>query len=387
MINSLPTLLDAEKSRPKGGLKLLTLANREPSEKLPILISANDIRELVQYLKRRSPGVIVTEELDRARKRLFEENKLAAYQVLGITEIEDRLLKLSPAGWNLAKQLEPETQMFRYLLRRTPPYWTAVKWICKKNLDVLTSTDLLAFWEEFHAEAIDPGNIESMKGAAVSFFSLCQAAQLGFVWLGKRGHTTRLYVDHQELTKFIEFGSQATNSCAAQEAISDSDGVSFGDLEVVAATPWQIRVPLRVLLIESENEKLNDLIRRTLEIAQVESVSIDREQSGKGSLANNLHNYAHEYNALLLMLDEDAFSDDDTGEGRIKQRILMDIGAALVLFQFRVIVLGDRQFSPPEDIHDLIYYQFDKDTLAWDIGLRLINTIEQFKNEIRQSLS
>jgi len=185
-------------------LKLLTLPDKQmPRARLPVSTSAADIRDFVHYLRRKSAGVVAVEELDRARRRLFDERRLQTYRSLGITEEDDGVLTLTPRGWELARRLEPEIEGFRELLHRVPPYLAAIKWMHERNLEVVTSTDLLVFWSEVYDldEKHDP---EAMRGAVTSFFSLCEAAEVGTLTLGKRGHTTRLRVDHEELTRFVE---------------------------------------------------------------------------------------------------------------------------------------------------------------------------------------
>ena len=200
MRNTYATSL-GDQTQPNGFLKLLTLADNEKhGATLPSLTSANDIRDFVRYLKRKSTGVVAAEELDRSRRRLFEERKLQAYRSLGITEEDDGLLMLSPLGWELARRLEPETEGFRQLLSHIPAYLAALKWMYERNLEVVTSTDLLVFWRS--SDEIEQYDSEVMRGAAISFFSLCEAAELGTLTLGKRGHMTRLRVDHEELTRF-----------------------------------------------------------------------------------------------------------------------------------------------------------------------------------------
>ena len=183
-------------------LKLLTSPDKHIQRaRLPISTSAADIRDFVQYLRRKPPGVVAAEELDRARRRLFDDRRLQTYRSLGITDEDDGLLTLTPLGWELARRLEPEIDGFRQLLNGVPAYLSAVKWMHERNLEVVTSTDLLAFWSALYDldEKHDP---EAMRGAVISFFSLCEAAELGTLTLGKRGHTTRLRVDHDALTEF-----------------------------------------------------------------------------------------------------------------------------------------------------------------------------------------
>ncbi|MDX6385393.1 MAG: hypothetical protein QOK48_2966 [Blastocatellia bacterium] len=65
----------------------------------------------------------------------------------------------------------------------------------------------------------------------------------------------------------------------------------------------------------------------------------------------------------------------------------MEIGAAHVLYDGRVILLADRKFQTPNGIQDLIYYEFQNDSLDWEVGLQLIRVVEDFKNGVRQSIA
>jgi hypothetical protein len=52
-----------------------------------------------------------------------------------------------------------------------------------------------------------------------------------------------------------------------------------------------------------------------------------------------------------------------------------------------VILLADRKFQTPNGIQDLIYYEFQNDSLDWEVGLQLIRVVEDFKNGVRQSIA
>lgn len=194
-----------DQTQPHSMLKLLPRPDEQNEcARLPILTSANDIRDFVQYLKRKPAGVVAAEELDRSRRRLFDERKLEAYRNLGITEEDDHLLMLTPFGQDLAARLDPQIQGFRQLLNRNPLYISAIKWMYERSLEVVTTTDIVAFWLSLNDEVDVLNDLESSKGAAISFFSLCEAAELGTLTLGKRGHITRLNVDHEGLASFVE---------------------------------------------------------------------------------------------------------------------------------------------------------------------------------------
>ena len=212
MRNTLAVALPEHAQRP-ATLKLCTAPGEPtPSSRLPVLTSANDIREFVRYLNRQPSGVVPAEELDRSKRRLFEERKLSAYRNLGITEERGGSLILSPYGRALAARLEPETQAFRELLTGIHLYVAAVEWMYERNLEVVTTTDLVAFWRSLDNDIDEFHKPDSSKGAAISFFSLCEAAELGTLTLGKRGHTTRLNIDRQQLFRFVQSDSREVGS-------------------------------------------------------------------------------------------------------------------------------------------------------------------------------
>src|SRR6266403_967466 len=55
-------------------------------KKLPTLATANDVRELVQYLKRRPEGINLFDVPQPSKKRTFCKPKIAAYESWGLVE-------------------------------------------------------------------------------------------------------------------------------------------------------------------------------------------------------------------------------------------------------------------------------------------------------------
>ena len=194
-------------SLPDTVLRVLPLAQKQPRACSPVLTTAGDIRELVQYLKRKPHGVVAAEELDRSRKKLFEERKLCAYHRLDIIREVEGLVLLSPMGWELANRLEPEIQGFRQMLKRMPVYASALEWMHERHLEVVTATDLQIFWRSFGDDVNEAHEPETIRVAVLSFFNLCEAAALGTMTLGKRGHVTRMHLDHEELRRFVDSGN------------------------------------------------------------------------------------------------------------------------------------------------------------------------------------
>src|SRR5215204_2406411 len=87
-------------------LRLLTPTKDEPkAATLPVLATPGDLREAVQYLKRKPTGVSVVEALADARRRVFEPRKVAAYESWGVVARRGERLLLTRLGREFARTL------------------------------------------------------------------------------------------------------------------------------------------------------------------------------------------------------------------------------------------------------------------------------------------
>ena len=176
-------------------LRLLTPPKDEPQvAALPVLATPGDLREAVQYLKRKPTGVSVVEALADARRRVFEPRKVAAYEAWGVVARRGERLLLTRRGREFARTLEPETRAYRALLGANPLYRAALTWIHRQGLDLVTYTDVASYLKEEFGPLLAAAGAKGAEEGVVCFFHLCQAAGLGTLTIGKRGQPARLRV-------------------------------------------------------------------------------------------------------------------------------------------------------------------------------------------------
>jgi hypothetical protein len=114
-------------------------------------------------------------------------------------------LKLTPVGWEFARSLDPEAVMYRLLLCRTPLYRACLGWLYGEATDVVNQDEVISYWRAHHPEGLGPERNDD-RGHAVSFFHLCQAAELGTMTIGKRGQPARLRLLREELHALFHHG-------------------------------------------------------------------------------------------------------------------------------------------------------------------------------------
>jgi hypothetical protein len=59
--------------------------------------------------------------------------------------------------------------------------------------------------------------------------------------------------------------------------------------------------------------------------------------------------------------------------------VLIEIGAAFVLYDRRVVLLWDKRLPVPTNLQGLYRCEFEGDELSWSAGMKLMKAIKGFK--------
>ncbi|HEX8493814.1 MAG TPA: hypothetical protein VF658_13300 [Pyrinomonadaceae bacterium] len=350
---------------------------------LPMLATASDVREVVRLLKKRASGVTIIEGMD-AIKRIFDPRKVAAYEYWGlVTRTNDRL-RLSALGWEFARKLELEARLYRTMLDRTLAYRSALEWVFGQNLEIVTDADIAAYWLEHPAEVFLTGNRKMIEAAVACFFHLCQEAELGMATVGKRGQPTRLRVEREDLAAYI----------AANSSLLPDDAPSQTALEVNASqqsaptiheqlSPHKATESLekmRVLVSRRKDASLIKQIQMMLEVAGVESETSQRVSGGAEFMPDELFELMRRCDAAVIVVTTEDCRIDDAGEVVLDEGLMMEIAAANVHYNRRVILLWDESVALPPRLRDLRRCEFAGDQLTWDSGMQLLKALKKFES-------
>lgn len=80
---------------------------------------------------------------------------------------------------------------------------------------------------------------------------------------------------------------------------------------------------------------------------------------------------------LIIVSKEQAKGDADTAH--INPNVLIEIGAAYVLYDRRVILLWERGMPVPSNLQGLYRCEFEGDELGWVSGMKLMKAIKEFR--------
>jgi hypothetical protein len=230
---------------------------------LPALATANDIREVVQYLKQRPDGVNICDVVQPIKKRIFYPAKVVAYESWGLVTRTGERVKLTSLGWEFAKSLEPEARAYRALIERTRLYSEALQWVHDQGLDLITTNDIASYWQARFSAVFGDDQGADLGKTVVSFFHLCQAAELGTMTIGKRGQPARLRVWRAALLEYVDRISLTKNRPAADDVKN-----------------------MRVLVSSSNGNGLIEEVRQVLKRGGIESEATEEVGYGKARTAD-----------------------------------------------------------------------------------------------------
>ena len=331
----------------------LQIVTRDEPESLPVLASEADVREVIRFLKHHPEGVTPMQAMDGLRKRIFDARKVSAYEFWKIVLRNGDRLKLSPLGWELAKCLTPEAEIYRTVLRNTTAYHGGLKWIQEQDLELVTHVDIGEFWREHHSHALQSDNEEQLEAHAASFFHVCHAAEVGTLTVGRKGQPTRLNIYPRELESYLNGNGRV------QSAVSSPSTIFKSRIVAGSTNPGLSRV----FVSYDQTPALMNQITSALELADLQFETLDRSRETVAKALVALKRCA----AGVIVITEE----------RIDDLLLIQIGAALVHFERRLLFLVKKGLSLPVDINGASRCEIN-DVLTWDTGLELIRSLKRF---------
>lgn len=365
-------------------LRLLGASPDEQPVTLPILATAGDVREVVQYLRKKPTGVSIVEALGDVKKRVFQPRKIAAYEFWGIISRQggDRL-HLTQLGWEFARKLAPETEAYRAVLDRTAPYRAVLEWIPTESLDLVTHKDVAAFWQRFGH--LSPGqNHKTVEASVVCFFHLCQAAELGTVTIGKRGQPARLRVERDELNSFVE-GRPTTQATEPEPADVAPSGFALPSERMAAPTTAAAATAERVrfLIAGGAATRTVSHLQATLELLEIDHRTVVVNEEESFPYADEMFAAMRQCAAGMIVVTPDDCHTDGTGAPALKQRMLHLINTSFVLYDRRVALLWDKRIAFPIQLSSLPNFSLEGDALTWAAGVKMMRVIKDFQRQAR----
>jgi hypothetical protein len=360
---------------------------------LPILTTAEDVLSIIGYLKTKPTGATLSEAKAVVDKTLLDPRKITAYVTWGIIQKEGDRLKLATRGWELARNSKTQPACFKEVLDSVPPYRSALEWALHQGFDQITNVDVAAQWHEHHSDHLGTDNENSIKDQAVCFLRVAEAAGLGSFTLGRKGQATRLTLSKDALRQYVEAGPSAppwVDASATEIEVAPVGQAQLTQSPMQPAPDENSRVvpakvaetansEMKVFISHGKNMELVEQVETMLGLADIKSEVAVKEESAAIPVPDKVFSAMKRCQAAIIVVAVEEAHKDAKGQYAINENVLIEIGAAFVLYDRKVVLLWDRRLPVPSNLQGLYRCEFEGDDLNWGAGMKLMKAIKGFK--------
>jgi hypothetical protein len=338
---------------------------------LPILATANDLREVVKFFKHKPNGVSVIEMTNAEPRRVFDARKIAAYEFWGIISHADERFLLTPLGEELAKNTEAECEIHRRILRSVPAYLRAIEWIYGQNIKIATYLDVANFWQLSGGDlGLSRQNGENIEAVIVSLFSLCHGAELGTATVGKRGQPARLSVRLDQIKLFLD--------APPAESVDFFSPPVFSRPRVYQFDKRAAENVSCVYISAGSRERESENLCAALELADFESIAFGVGAYENGFLPLAQRAAMKQCQAAIFLIDEKDCHEQN-GKVRLRCDRVTEISVAQALFGERVILLWNSREKMPPVFTQAGVNIMSGDVSDWESNVKLVRYLKNLK--------
>ena len=307
------------------------------------------------------------------------------------------MLRLTKRGRQLARaSADDQHRVFTEIILAIHAYQIAAEWMYHGTMDVVTLTELATHWFDHIPAELGTTTEKTIRNQAICFLEVAEAAGLGTYFLGRRGQPTRLEVNRDALAQLVaraelSAGTPKLDGSETGTEVEDERGDSDtetqpeeqhqhptgaeSDEELGTASPQAIRV----FISHGPNVDIVDQIKTMLDLSDLKYEVVAEQESTAIPVPQKVFDAMRRCDAAVMCVTADSEAEREDGSYEINPNVLIEIGAAFVLYDKRVALVWDRRISVPSNLQGIYRCEFEGNELSWSAGMKLMKAVNEFK--------
>ena len=135
----------------------------------------------------------------------------------------------------------------------------------------------------------------------------------------------------------------------------------------------------RVFISHSRNQKILTQIERILQFGQFDYDIAEKIETTAIPIPDKVFGLMRKCNCAIINISADEQEKKEDGSYGINQNVLIEIGAAFLLYNKRVILLTDRRIDMPSNLKGLYSCYYEGDELGFDGTMKLQEALLNFR--------
>ena len=352
---------------------------------LPIRTTLDDVSAICGYLTTKPTGATIAEAKAVVDARHLDGRKIAALKYWGLIEEADNKIKITELGRGAVKDAGAyRSDVLREVVRHVAPYSAVVERVAHGRENTVAATEVAAQWHEHFKQEAGDSDV-TLNYQALCFFQIAQGADLGTLVKGRRGMPSRFEFDAGAVHTFVD-QSDAQESWSSlaldptpileQTVTNESQVEKFEEPNAGIQTN-------RVFLTHGDNLKILDQVKQIVVFGKFEPVVAMEHQTAAKPVPQKVMDDMKTCDAAVIHVSaERVLFDQDRNEvNLINENVLIEIGAAMALYNGRFVLLVEEGVKLPSNLQGLYECRYQGSELNMEATMKLLEAFNEFGNQ------
>ncbi len=139
--------------------------------------------------------------------------------------------------------------------------------------------------------------------------------------------------------------------------------------------------PTKIFISHGKNMEIVEQMKTMLELADLDYEVVVESESTAIPVPEKVFNSMRHCTAAVICVSADEIDKKDNGGYGINQNVLIEIGAAFVLYDKKVVLVWDKRIDVPSNLQGLYRCEFEGNELSWTAGMKLMKAVSKFKKQ------
>lgn len=142
--------------------------------------------------------------------------------------------------------------------------------------------------------------------------------------------------------------------------------------------PEEVKKP-RVFISHSKNKKIVKQIKQILDFGQFENVIAEERETTAIPIPEKVFGLMRNCDCAIINVSADEQEKREDGTYGINQNVLIEIGAAFLMYNKKVILLVDKRIELPSNLQGLYRCEYKGDELTFNTAMKLQKALSEFR--------
>lgn len=347
---------------------------------LPIRTTLEDITAVCGYLATKPTGATMAEAKAVVDKKRLDGRKINALKTWGLVEEHGERIKITEFGRRSVKdQGAQRSGVLLEVVRDTGPYAAIVERALHLSETSFTATEVAAHWHEHFKE--DVSNSEKiLNDQAVCYFQIAQGADLGTLTIGRRGQPTRFDFDLDAASTFVKISLPDSEKNPDPSDASDNGSIKLVIEELAPTSRTSENVVDRVFITHGKNQKILNQVKEIVSYGKFEPVVAQEHETTSKPVPDKVMEDMRSCQAAVIHVGAEGVLFDEHGNEhpQINGNVLIEIGAAMALYDRNFILLVEEGVQLPSNLQGLYECRYEGQELSGNATMKLLKVFNDF---------